>query len=189
MPTGVKNSNAWIAVLSAVAIAVTALCFVRITTNPPGFYIDESSIAYNAYTIARTGSDENGVRWPLYFRAFGDYKNPVYIYVLAGVFRLTGPSMLAPRLLSAVFVVSAAAILGLLALRLTRSRMVALLAGIFSLSTPWLFEVGRVAMEVALYPLALGLFLICLHRAAGKHRWGAADLISIAVTLALVTYA
>ncbi|MFN2623453.1 MAG: glycosyltransferase family 39 protein [Chthoniobacterales bacterium] len=189
MLTGVKNSNTWIAVLSVVAIAATALCFVRITTNPPGFYIDESSIAYNAHTIARTGSDENGVRWPLYFRAFGDYKNPVYIYVVAGLFRLTGPSILAPRLLSAVFVVLAAATLGLLALRLTRSRIVALLAGIVALITPWLFEVGRVAMEVALYPLALGLFLLCLQRAAGKDKWNAADATSLAVTLALLTYA
>jgi 4-amino-4-deoxy-L-arabinose transferase-like glycosyltransferase len=187
--TGVKNSNTWIAALIAVAIVVTALCFVRITTNPPGFYIDESSVAYNAHTIARTGSDENGVRWPLYFRAFGDYKNPVYIYILAGVFRLAGPSIVAPRLLSAALVVAAATILALLALRLTRSRIVALLVGIVALITPWLFEVGRVAMEVALYPLALGLFLLCLQRAAGKEKWSAANVISLAITLALLTYA
>ena len=189
MLTGVKNSNAWIAVLSVVAIAVTALCFARITTNPPGFYIDESSIAYNAHTIARTGTDENGVRWPLYFRAFGDYKNPVYIYLLAGLFRLTGPSILGPRLLSAVLILAAATTLGLLALRLTRSRIVAVLAGILTLITPWLFEVGRVAIEVALYPLALGLFLVCLQRAAGRNKWSAIDVMSLAVTLALLTYA
>ena len=105
MLSGVKNSNRWIAVLIVVSIAAATLCFLRITTNPPGFYIDESSIAYNAHTIARTGADENGVRWPLYFRAFGDYKNPVYIYVLAALFRLTGPSILVPRLLSALLVV------------------------------------------------------------------------------------
>ena len=181
--------NALITVLLAVAIGVTVLCFARITKNPPGFYIDESSIAYNAHTIARTGSDENGVPWPLYFRAFGDYKNPVFIYVLAGLFRVTGPSILAARLLSAVLVVGAAATLGLLAFRLTRSRIIALLASIFALITPWFFEVGRVAMEVALYPLALGLFLVSLQGAANKDKWRVADVISLAVTLALLTYA
>src|ERR1051325_9593461 len=112
-------------------MVAAALCFLRITTNPPGFYIDESSIAYNAHTIARTGSDENGARWPLYFRAFGDYKNPVYIYLLAGLFRLTGPSILVARLLSASLVVLAAAALGVLGLRLTRSRSIALATIIF----------------------------------------------------------
>jgi 4-amino-4-deoxy-L-arabinose transferase-like glycosyltransferase len=186
---GVKNTRTWIGVLVGLAIVAAALCFVRITTNPRGFYIDESSIAYNAHTIARTGADESGVRWPLYFCAFGDYKNPVYIYILAAVFRLTGPSMLAPRLLSGTFVVLAAGTFGFLAWRLTRSRVVALLTVIFALLTPWLFEVGRVAMEVALYPLACGLFLLCLYPASTKNKWGATDLVSIAAALALLTYA
>jgi 4-amino-4-deoxy-L-arabinose transferase-like glycosyltransferase len=186
---GVKNTRIWIGVLAGLAIVAAALCFVRITTNPRGFYIDESSVAYNAQTIARTGADENGVRWPLYFSAFGDYKNPVYIYILAAVFRLTGPSMLVPRLLSAIFVILASGTFGFLAWRLTRSRIIVLLTVIFALLTPWLFEVGRVAMEVALYPLACGLFLLCLHRASTKNKWGATDVLSIAATLALLTYA
>src|SRR5690348_2317733 len=75
--------------------------FYQVPQNPPGFYIDESSIAYNAYTIASTGRDEYGESWPLYFRAFGEYKNPVYIYLLAFLFSLFGPSILVARLLSA----------------------------------------------------------------------------------------
>jgi hypothetical protein len=187
--SGVKNANAWIAVLAAIAIVAGALCFGRITSNPPGFYIDESSIGYNASTIARTGSDENGVRWPLYFQAFGDYKNPVYVYLLAGLFRLTGPSILVARLLSASLVVLAAGTLGLLALRLTRSRRIALATIIVALITPWLFEVGRVVMEVAMYPLACALFLLCLQRAAGKEKWNVSDVVALAATLASLTYA
>jgi 4-amino-4-deoxy-L-arabinose transferase-like glycosyltransferase len=187
--SGVKNANTWIAVLAAIALVAAALCFVRITGNPPGFYIDESSIAYNAHTIARTGSDENGARWPLYFQAFGDYKNPVYVYLLAGLFRLTGPSILVARLLSASLMVLAATTLGLLALRLTRSRRIALATIVFALITPWFFEVGRVVMEVAMYPLACGLFLLCLHRAAAKDKWNVGDVVALSATLALLTYA
>jgi 4-amino-4-deoxy-L-arabinose transferase-like glycosyltransferase len=185
---GVKNTRSWIALLGALAIVAAALIFVRITTNPPGFYIDESSVAYNAHTIARSGTDENGVRWPLYFRAFGDYKNPVYIYILAALFRLTGPSILVARVLSASAIVFTAVTMGLLALRLSRSRIVALLTGISILITPWFFELGHVAMEVALYPFGCALFLLCLQRAAGKNKWGAADLVALAATLALLTY-
>src|SRR3954451_5299397 len=114
MQAGVKNTRTWIWVLAAIALIAAALFFVRITRNPPGFYIDESSIAYNAHTIAQTGADENGARWPLYFRAFGDYKNPVYIYALAALFRFTGPSMLGARALSATFILLAALTFGLL---------------------------------------------------------------------------
>lgn len=67
-----------------VVIILSALLYVADSpNNPPGFYIDESSISYNALLIARTGHDEYGKPWPLYFRAFGDYKNPTYIYLLS----------------------------------------------------------------------------------------------------------
>src|ERR1044071_6644619 len=90
--------------------------------NPPGFYIDESSIAYNALTIARHGRDEWGVRWPFYFRAFGEYKNPVYIYLLAGVFRVAHPSNLVARRLSAFLGYCAAVAIGLTAFAISRRR-------------------------------------------------------------------
>src|ERR1700730_8713918 len=100
-------------------------------TNPPGFFIDESSVAYNAHLIAQTGHDEHGKAWPLYFRAFTDYKNPTHIYLLAAL------------------------VLGLLGMRLSGRRDVGLMVTLTTLLTPWLFELSRVVMEVALYPLAL----------------------------------
>jgi 4-amino-4-deoxy-L-arabinose transferase-like glycosyltransferase len=179
----------WIALLVAIAVLAALFCLLRISKNPPGFYIDESSVSYNAHTIAQTGRDENGIPWPLYFRAFGDYKNPVYIYMLAALFRLTGPSILVARLLSGFTLIAAAIALGALAARVTRSRVVSLLVITSTLVTPWFFEVGRVVMEVALYPLMLAMFLLSLHRAASKARWRLSDIISLAGTLALLTYA
>ena len=118
--------------LAAAACALAlALYWADVPDTPPGFYIDESSIAYNAHTVSQTGRDEHGEAWPLYFRAFGEFKNPVYIYLLAAVFRLTGPGILAARSLSVTAGLATAALLGLLAARSTRSRA----AG--------LFEIGR----------------------------------------------
>src|SRR5437868_15013689 len=120
------------ALLALLLVAVgVALYFGGLRHNPPGFHLDESSIAYNAHTVSQTGRDEHGEAWPLYFRAFGEFKNPVLIYLLAALFRLTGPSILAARVLSATAGLAAAALLGLLAARSTRSRA----AG--------LFEIGR----------------------------------------------
>src|SRR2546421_5185734 len=130
-----------------------ALYAYRVTRNPAGFFVDESSIAYNAYTISQSGRDEFGNSWPLYFRAFGDYKNPVFIYLLAALFKLTGPSILTARLLAAIAGVVTALLLGLLAARVSSRRDVGLLVAASAFLTPWLFELSRVAFEVALYPL------------------------------------
>src|SRR4051812_2153843 len=141
--------------LAALACALAfALYAWEAPSNPPGFYIDESSIAYNAHTISRTGADEYGEAWPLYFRAFGDYKNPVYVYALAAVFRVTGPSIFVARLFSATLGALAAVLLGLLAVRMTKRAAVGVVVGLSALLTPWLYESSRLVFEVAAYPLA-----------------------------------
>ena len=72
----------------AAVILAFAFYAYRAPVDPPPFYPDESSIAYNAHTISQTGRDEYGEAFPLFFRAFGEYKNPTYIYLLAAVFRI-----------------------------------------------------------------------------------------------------
>jgi hypothetical protein len=100
--------------LAVLLVAGCAVYLAGVPGTPPGFYIDESSISYNAHLIARTGRDEHGARLPLFFRAFGEYKNPVHVYLLAAVFTVTGPSVAAARGLSALLGVAAALALGLL---------------------------------------------------------------------------
>jgi hypothetical protein len=156
--------------------------------NPPGFFIDESSVAYNAHTISQTGRDEHGESWPLYFRAFDDYKNPTYVYLLAAVFRVTGPGVAQARYLSAALGVLAALALGLLGARLTGSRAAGLLTFLTALLTPWLFELSRVVVEVAAYPLVVVLFLLATHRASRQVAWRLDDSAYVAASLALVTY-
>src|ERR1041384_3598370 len=112
----------WPIALVLVSVLGLVLYTRKLTTNPQGFFIDESSIAFNAQTIAQTGRDEFGNAWPLYFRAFGEYKNPVYIYLLAAIYRISGPSILGARLLGAFAGLATAALLGLLAFRFTRRR-------------------------------------------------------------------
>lgn len=42
---------------------------------------------------------------------------------------------------------------------------IGLVVGLTALITPWLFEISRLVFEVALLPLALGLFLLAVIRA------------------------
>lgn len=178
----------WPQLFVAVIICGAVLYTYRVTRNPAGFFVDESSIAYNAYTISQNGQDEFGNAWPLYFRAFGDYKNPVYIYLLAALFKLTGPSILTSRLLCALAGVAAAALLGILAARISWRCDVSIVVALSALLTPWLFEISRVSMEVALYPFVLVLFLLAVHKASTKPKWAWLDVLCLVTTLVLLTY-
>jgi hypothetical protein len=173
---------------AVLAVFGAALYAADAAANPPGFFIDESSIAYNAHLVAGTGCDEHGECFPVFFRAFHEFKNPVYIYLLAAVFKVTGPSITAARLFSAALGVACALLLGWLALRVTRRRDVGVLVALSALLTPWLFELSRVVLEVALYPSAVVLLLLSVHRASLKERWSWADAALVALALALVTY-
>ncbi|HEY6231547.1 MAG TPA: hypothetical protein VIW64_09785 [Pyrinomonadaceae bacterium] len=181
-------SRGWMLLPAAIVILTAVLYIAGIRHNPPGYYIDESSISFNAHLIAQDGKDEHGESFPLFFRAFGEYKNPVYIYLLAAVYRFTGPSPTAARLLSAFLLYLSALVLGLLALRLSKRRDVALLVLFTALLTPWFFELSRVVLEVAVYPLLLGLFLLSLQRAGKLSRWSWLDACVLGVLLALLTY-
>src|SRR6185369_1058928 len=169
-------------VLSGVGLILfgALIQFAALRTNPPGFFLDESSIAYNAHTISQTGRDEHGEEWPLFFRAFGEFKNPVYIYLLAGVFRLTGPGIVAARGLSATLGLLTIILLGLLAFQITRERITSVLFSLLVLFTPWTFELSRLVLEVAIYPFAVALFLLAVWKAARKATWSATEIAALA---------
>ena len=155
-------------------------------SNPPGFHRDEASIAYNASTISTSLRDEHGGLLPLYIESFGDYKSPVFVYALAGLFRLTGPSSDVARSLGAVGVLAAVLLLALLAFRRTRDVRVAAAAVALGGLSPWLFELGRVAVEVTLEPLVFVVLLLVLEDAWRRNRWGVAHGVAAGALLALL---
>ena len=173
---------------SAVAIAVCAFQLWISPSNPPGFFRDEAALAYNAYTIEHFGRDEYGARFPLYFSSFLDYKSPIFVYVLAGVFRVTGPSREVARGVGAVSVLAAILLLGWLAYRLTRRRSVGIAVVALGGSCPWLFEVGRVAFEVTMEPLLLVLVLLAVQRATRLDTWRPLGAAPVALMLGAITY-
>jgi 4-amino-4-deoxy-L-arabinose transferase-like glycosyltransferase len=176
------------ALLLAGALLMIAVLFLTVSArNPPGFYRDESAIAYNAATIAAHGRDEYGARMPLYFRSFGDAKSPLYVYLLAGVFAVTGPSKEAARTLSAVLGLGAILTLFTLALALTRRRLLALAVAVGAALSPWIFEVTRLVFEVALEPLLIALLLLALHRAQVRG-WRTRDAVAVGLLLGAIAY-
>ena len=170
-------------------IAAVAAFHLWVTpANPPGYHRDEAALSLNAYTLSTGLRDEDGARLPLFFRSFEDYKSPLYPYLLAGVFKLTGPDATVARGFSAVLVFAAVVLLGVLARRLTASNLVAVIVVVTAGLTPWLFELGRIAIEATTQPLFIVLLLLTLERTSRRRRYGAVEGLTTGMLIALVTY-
>lgn len=76
------------------------LRFYKLSEIPPGPEWDEASVGYNAYSIAQTGKDEWGNKLPLIFPAFGDFKNPLYIYLTAPFVKFFGLNIITTRFIN-----------------------------------------------------------------------------------------
>ena len=169
-------------------LAVVAFQLWITPSNPPGYHRDEAALSLNAYTLSTSLRDEDGARLPLFFRSFDDYKSPVYPYLLAGVFRVTGPSQTVARGLSAVLVLAAVLLLGVLARRLRGSWLVAAIVVVLAGFTPWLFELGRMAIEATTQPLCVVLLLLVVERVARRERYDVWPGVAAGVLLGLITY-
>src|SRR3989338_3908789 len=66
----------------AIIFLATVLRFYKLGQNPPGLYWDEAAFGYDAYSLLKTGKDHHGTTLPLFFESFGDWKLPVYNYLL-----------------------------------------------------------------------------------------------------------
>ena len=169
--------------------AVAAIHLAGLGDAPPGLYNDEASIGYNAWSIAHHGTDEYGARLPLYFKAFGEYKNPVYIYLLAPFTWVLPLTVYVERLPAALCGIAVCALLGLAGRRVTGSNAVGLATLLTAAATPWLFSDSRFGVEVTTMEVAVAALIWCLSRAWGGDArlgwWAAAG---VAVGLCALAY-
>jgi 4-amino-4-deoxy-L-arabinose transferase-like glycosyltransferase len=166
-PERVANTRSATPIVFEIAIVLIAIAahVACIANLPMGFYVDESSVGYNAWSIATTGHDEHGIAWPLYFRAFGEFKNPVYIYFVALLYKLLGFSMWTTRIASAICWLTGSALLYLLGRRLSRDPAIRIYLLLCLGFTPWLFSLSRISFEViCVFPL-LAAYLLAIYRA------------------------
>ena len=154
----------------AVAGLLVARNLVDLDGAPLGAYVDESSIGYNAWAIATHAVDEHGAHLPLYFTAFGEYKNPVYIYILSAVLRVLPLTVTTERLPAALLGLLTCACLTLLAWRRSHSPGVTLVALCLAGLTPWLTVESRVGFEVISLVAAVSAALLCLQLAQDTGR-------------------
>ena len=137
--------------LTATLLLGLLLRTYQLSDNPPGFFADEASIGYNAYTILHSGTDEYGTAYPFFFRAFGEYKNPIQTYSTVPFVALFGLNEFAVRLPSVLY-----GLLGIIAIFLLAKQLfhrykytvpIALLAAFFLTISPWHIHFSRTSLE------------------------------------------
>ena len=149
-----RKKKLWLIII---LILAAFLRFYQLNQNPPSLNWDEVSHGYNAYSILKTGTDEWGVRWPLIFRAYGDYKLPVYIYVTALSEAIFGVNGFAVRFPSALAGVLSVLLTYFLVKKLCQNLiskdlniLISLIAGFFLAISPWHIFLSRPAFEANL---------------------------------------
>lgn len=149
------------------------LRLIKLGENPT-FISDEASIGYNAFSILKTGKDEWGKSFPIYFKAFSEYKLPLYIYLAVPFVGLFGLNEFAVRLPSALAGAFTPVLLFLLMNQLFSgkkySSFLALLSAFFLAISPWHFQASRMALEanLALFLTCLGVYLFLVAREKKK---------------------
>ncbi len=132
------------------------LRFYQLGEVPTGLYQDETAIGYNAYSILKTGKDEYGKNSPLYFKSFGDWKHPIYIYATVFSEAVFGITAFAVRFPSAFCGFLSVIILYFFVKQLTKNENLSLVSSFLFAVNPWTLHYNRATFEVS---VALFLYL------------------------------
>lgn len=146
--------------------------FYKITTNPNSLNIDEVSYGYSAYSILKTGRDENGIFMPLVFQSTGDYKSPVLIYSLVPSIAMFGLNAFSVRFTTALAGTLSIPIFFLLLVSLLKSKKIAFVGAILLTISPWHIYYSRFASDhlLGFFILILGM-LFFLKMLEGRKFW------------------
>ena len=147
-----------IALVLIIALGIF-LRFYHLDLSPGGLYADEASIGYNAYSILTAGRDEHGITWPLFFRAFGEYKNPVFIYSLVPLIAVFDLTPWTVRAAAAIWGSLALPLMFIFSYLLTKNKPLSLLATLILTLMPWHLHYSRLGFEAITLPT---LFLLAL---------------------------
>lgn len=168
----------WLA-LVAITLAGAALRLVRLGSVPPGLHFDEAVYGLMARDIVSG-------HYPLYFPTYTG-REPLYMYLMAAVFRMVGISALGIRLTSALIGIATIPLVYLL-MRSLHSPRVGLLAAALTALSYWHLTVSRNGYPNILIPPIECLAIYCLWRGYRRTHLGWLVLGGAWVGLVLYTY-
>lgn len=157
-----KSNITYISVLIILIIGAF-LRFYKLEEVPLPVNQDELSNIYDGYSIAETGADRWGDKYPFLLRAFGDADNrpPLYSWVCAASIKVFGLSITAGR--------APAGLIGLFSLlflflvsRKIGGDLFAIISVLLATFSPWHILFSRMALEAVTMPSFFMIFSVWL---------------------------
>lgn len=164
------------------------LRFYKLGQVPDGLYQDETAIGYNAYSILKTGKDEYGTSFPLYFKSFGDYKLPVYIYLTVPSIQVFGMNAFSVRFSSALFGFLTLGAFYVLVNDLSKNKNLALISTFLLAFNPWSLYYNRATFEVSISMFLFVLGSVFLIRCFNNKRCGSFFFGTLCFIISLYSY-
>lgn len=151
-----------IILLSIIILGSFFLRTYQINQIPPSLNWDEVSIAYNAYSILKTGHDEWGQFLPLHFKAFGEYKLPAQVYASIPGIIIFGLNEFGVRITPIIYGTLTVLLLFLLVWKMFENYYVALLSAFLLATSPWHIQLTRASFEssFSVFWILLGFWLL-----------------------------
>jgi 4-amino-4-deoxy-L-arabinose transferase-like glycosyltransferase len=149
-------------VLGIIVALAFFLRFHKVTQIPPSLNWDETSIAYNAYSILKTGKDEWGKAFPIHFKSYGEYKLPMQIYFSIPGIAVFGLNEVGVRITPVVYGTLTVLLVYFLAYEVFRKKSIGLIASFLMAISVWHIQLTRASFEssFALFWLVLGVWLM-----------------------------
>ncbi len=184
----IKISNHKLVILLVILILAGILRFYKLGLNPPGLYWDEAVFGYDAYSLLKTGKDHHGVTLPLFFESFGDWKLPVYHYLLVPSIAVFGLNEFAVRLPSAFLGSITVLVFFLIVYKLTKNEKLSLFSTLFLAISPWHIQFSRAGFEstAGLFFFMSGLFIFL--NSFEKKKWAYFTAAFILFDLSMYSY-
>ena len=178
-----------------ILIGAAVLYVSRLARSPAYLSIEEVGAARDALIFAKTGRNEGGQRWPLYFggSAFvaggggAPSRDPVFTYLQAALLAVVPFSEAVVRLPSAVAGIVDVLLMFFLARRLFKSEWLGVVAAALLATSPAHFFQSRIAtQQIGIVPFVLA-WLLFLTKYFDDHR--TRDLLAAVLALGAGTYA
>ncbi len=126
---------------------------------PNGFFPDEASNAYDAYSILHTLRDQYGEFLPAYFKSANDYREGLYMYLMIPFIKIFGLNVFGARITSAVIGTLTVLVLYYLTKEIFPQR-IALFSALLLAISPWHIHFSRITFRAILFPLLFCLALL-----------------------------
>jgi hypothetical protein len=183
----------YLLILAGLLLSVVIIVprFYHLGSQPPGLHIDEVSFAADAKAIAETGRDTWNQRFPVVFKAFGEWKAPGLTYSIAFWSKLLGrmdttivriPSALAGLTILVCLYFTLLSLLG------DKAKGIAIFTVFVLAFSPWHFDMSRIFYEALSAGALLILSLTLLIKAILAKDYRIKTWIIIAILASLAGY-